>query len=77
VAKKIRESEMEWIHFTLVVGDKESNSNELLIRDRMSKSQYALSIKDFIAKISFLLKDKPFLPLNLPSHLSHRPQILA
>lgn len=77
VAKKIRESEMEWIHFTIVVGDKESSSNELLIRDRMSKSQYSMSLKDFIAKISFQLKDKPFLPLNLPSHLSHRPQIMA
>jgi threonyl-tRNA synthetase len=77
VAKKIRESEMEWIHYTLVIGDKESSSNELLIRDRMSKSQYTMSLEEFIAKLSFQLKDKPFLPLNLPNHLSQRPQIMA
>ncbi len=77
VGKKIRESEMEWIHFTLVVGDKESNTNELLVRDRLLRRQYSTSLKDFIARVCSQTKDKPFLPLNLPNHLSHRPQILV
>src|SRR5919106_1730026 len=50
VGKKIRESETEWIRYTIVIGDNEVKAQT---------------------------KDKPYLPLNLPLHLSARPQIIV
>jgi threonyl-tRNA synthetase len=77
VAKKIRDAESEWIHFIIVVGDKEVDGGELMVRERSSKSQYGIILDDLIKKIKTQVSDKPFLPLNLPSYLSKRPIIMA
>ena len=77
VAKKIREAESEWIHFILVVGDKEVDGNELVVRERAAKSQYCISLDNLIKKIKLETSDKPYLPLNLPAYLSKRPLILV
>jgi len=77
VAKKIRDAESEWIHFIIVVGDKEVDGGELMVRERSSKSQYGIILEDLIKNIKIQVSDKPFLPLNLPSYLSKRPIIMA
>ena len=77
VAKKIREAESEWIHFILVIGDKEVDGNELVIRERMSKLQYGITLDNLIRKINQEISDKPHMPLNLPVYLSKRPLIMA
>jgi threonyl-tRNA synthetase len=77
VAKKIRAAESEWIHFIIVVGDKEVEGGELMVRERSSKSQYGIILEDLIKNIKTQVSDKPFLPLNLPSYLSKRPIIMA
>ena len=77
VAKKIREAESEWIHFILVIGDKEVDGNELVVRERISKSQYGITLKNLIGKISQEISDKPNMPLNLPAYLSKRPLIMV
>ena len=77
VAKKIRDAESEWIHFIIVVGDKEVDGGELMVRERSSKSQYGIILEDLIKNIKTQVSDKPFLPLNLPSYLSKRPIIMA
>jgi threonyl-tRNA synthetase len=77
VAKKIRDAESEWIHFIIVVGDKEVEGGELMVRERSSKSQYGIILEDLIKNIKIKVSDKPFLPLNLPSYLSKRPIIMA
>jgi threonyl-tRNA synthetase len=76
VAKKIREAESEWIHFILVIGDKEVDGNELVIRERAAKSQYGIALDNLIKKIKLETSDKPYLPLNLPTYLSKRPLIM-
>jgi threonyl-tRNA synthetase len=75
IGKKIRDSETEWIYYALVIGDNEVGSDQIVVRDRETKNQYRLSIEDFIKKIALQLTDRPYLPLNLPSHLSQRPKI--
>jgi threonyl-tRNA synthetase len=77
VAKKIREAESEWVHFILVIGDKEVDGSELVVRERLSKSQYAITLENLIGKIKQEISDKPYMPLNLPVYLSKRPLIMA
>ena len=77
VAKKIREAESEWIHFIIVIGDKEVDGKELVVRERLAKSQYNTSLVNLMEKIKLEISDKPYLPLNLPSYLSKRPLIIV
>ena len=76
VGKKIRDSETEWIYYSLVIGDNEVKSNQLVLRDRVNKSQHHVSLKEIIKMIESQIVDRPYLPLNLPSHLSRRPKIM-
>lgn len=77
VGKKIREAESEWIHYILVIGDKEVDGSELIVRERLSKSQYGLALDNLMKKIKQEISDKPYLPLNLPVFLSKRPLIMV
>ncbi len=77
VSKKIRESETEWIRYTLVVGDKEIQDEMLIVRDRILGKQRNMILKDLVEEIRTQIEDKPYQMLNLPSHLSRRPQIMV
>ena len=75
VGKKIRESETEWIRYTIVIGDKEVNSDKLIVRDRSEGKQREITLHDLINEVKTQTRNKPYLPLNLPLRLSSRPQI--
>lgn len=78
VGKKIRESETEWIHYTLVIGDKELQSEKFTVRDRNEKRQRQdVKLEELISEIKSQTNNKPYLPLNLPRNLSNRPQIMV
>ncbi|MDP9197127.1 MAG: threonine--tRNA ligase [Thermoproteota archaeon] len=77
VGKKIRDSETEWIYYTLVIGDTEVESNQLVMRDRAANSHYHISLEEIIKIVRALIVDRPYMPLNLPSHLSQRPKIMT
>ena len=77
VSKRIRESETEWIRYTLVVGDKEIEEERFMIRDRVLGKQRTMGLKDLVIEIHSETVDKPYQQLNLPSHLSKRPQIMV
>jgi threonyl-tRNA synthetase len=77
VGKKIREAESEWIHYILVIGDKEVDGNELVVRERLSKSQYSIALDNLMEKIKQEISGKPYMPLNLPVYLSKRPLIMV
>jgi threonyl-tRNA synthetase len=78
VGKKIRESETEWIRYTLVIGDKELQSEKFTVRDRNEKKQCQdVKLEELIIKIKSQTNNKPYLPLNLPRNLSNRPQIIV
>jgi threonyl-tRNA synthetase len=76
LSKKIREAEMEWIHYIVIIGEKEVSNNIISIRDRINKSNYESNIEDLIKKITGQINDKPSLPINLPELLSNRPKIM-
>ncbi len=77
VGKKIRESETEWVRYTIVVGDKEINSGKLVVRDRVEGKQREMALQELVDEVKAQTKDKPYLPLNLPKYLSARPQIMV
>src|ERR671923_221010 len=77
VGKKIRESETEWVCYTIVIGDKEINSDKLVVRDRNEGKQREITLQELINEVKAQTKDKPYLQLNLPLHLSARPQIIV
>lgn len=77
VGKKIRDSETEWVHYTIVVGDKEIGSDKLVVRDRNGGKQREITLQELVNEVKAQTKDKPYLPLNLPKYLSARPQIMV
>jgi threonyl-tRNA synthetase len=77
VGKRIRESETEWIRYTLVIGEKEVNKSSLSVRDRQSGAVRDISFDEFISEIKEQTKDKPYTSLNLSRHLTKRPQIMV
>jgi threonyl-tRNA synthetase len=73
--KRIREAEMEWVPYVIVVGQRELDSGVLSVRDRETHGKVqTLKLDELIAKIAGRLEGKPFKPLPLPLHLSKRPQ---
>jgi threonyl-tRNA synthetase len=72
--KRIREAEMEWVPYVIVVGQKEVDSNVLAVRDRTARKLRKLKLEELVREVEKVVKDKPFKPLALPKHLSKRPQ---
>jgi threonyl-tRNA synthetase len=72
--KRVREAEMEWISYIVVVGQKEAESNILAVRDRKAEKIRKIKLEELISEVKEITKDKPFKPLPLPKHLSQRPQ---
>lgn len=72
--KRIREAEMEWIPYIIVVGQKEVESKSLSVRDRMTGQILKMKTEELTNGVKKLIKDKPFKPLPLPRQLSKRPQ---
>jgi threonyl-tRNA synthetase len=77
VAKKIRDSESEWIRYTLVIGDKEMRTHIFTVRDRDLGQQIQMTLEELASHIRSQLLNKVYLPLNLPMNLSERPQIMV
>jgi len=75
IGKRIRDAEKEWIRYILVIGEKETGSTNLSVRDRNSNDVRDLSFDEFISEISGLTSNKPFSKLNMPLLLSKRPII--
>jgi threonyl-tRNA synthetase len=77
VSKRIRESETEWIRYTLVVGDKEIEEEKFMVRDRVLGKQRTVVLEDLVNEIHSETSGKPHQQLNMTSHLSKRPQIMV
>jgi threonyl-tRNA synthetase len=78
VGKKIRDAEMEWINYIIVIGDTEVEEARFQIRNRLNSSERTtMTLEDLVEVISNQTADKPYLPLNLPMLLSKRPQFAS
>jgi len=77
VPKKIRSSELEWVPYTIVVGNKEIKSKTFPIRIRKSGKVEKMKIDIFIKKIKKEIENKPFIKLSLSEFLTKRPKFVA
>ena len=77
VGKRIRESETEWIQYSLVIGEKEIGQPNLSVRDRKTGDVKEISFDAFVGEIKSQTAGKPFTKLNMSRHLSKRPQIMV
>jgi len=73
VGKKIREAEVEWVPFIVVVGEKEEKAKKINVRIRETKKQGLTTAKKLIDEIKKATSGMPFKPLPLPKELSKRP----
>ncbi|MEM3725662.1 MAG: threonine--tRNA ligase [Candidatus Bathyarchaeia archaeon] len=72
--KRVREAEMEWVPYIIVVGQQEVEAEVLPVRDRKAGKIRKMKLEELISEIKDLMKNRPFKPLPLPRHLSKRPQ---
>jgi len=72
--KKVREAEMEWIPYIIVVGKREINSGVVPVRDRAARKVRSMKLNQLVDEIEKATLDKPFKALPLPRYLSKRPQ---
>ncbi|MBN1328462.1 MAG: threonine--tRNA ligase [Candidatus Heimdallarchaeota archaeon] len=74
VGKKIRSAEQEWIPYTVVVGEKEVETETLTVRIRHEgREEIQMTDKDLIKRLKDETKDLPYVPLTLPVLMSLRP----
>ena len=75
LSKKVRAAEKEWINYVIVIGEKESGSDVLPVRDRNAGKQIRnLKIQELMEEITEKTEEKPFKHLTLPKLLTKRPQ---
>ncbi len=72
--KRVRDAEMEWVPYIIVIGQKEIRSKVLSVRDRKAGKVRKMKREELITEIKEQLKNKPFKPLPLPKRLAKRPQ---
>jgi threonyl-tRNA synthetase len=74
VGRKVRDAEVEWVPYTLVVGQRETLDGELTVRCREEQDdKRKLTAADLIALLRERTGNVPWLPLPIPRRLSRRP----
>ena len=73
VEKRVRDAEMLWVPYIIVVGAREKGVTELPVRVRETGTQRRISIEKLAAEIREKTAGYPFRPLTLPLHVSTRP----
>ena len=71
--KKIRNAELEWVPFIVVIGEKEIKSKKLSVRIRDSGKVEDMKTEELNKKINKEIEGKPVKKLPLPKLLSKRP----
>ena len=79
--KKIRDAGREWIPFTIIIGEKEINNNNInvIIRSMSTLSNSfnkEMSIDELNDLIKNKTKDYPYMSLPLQKYLSKRPKFV-
>lgn len=73
LGKKIRNAEVEWIPFSIVIGEQELRNKKFNLRARHGEEIKDISIEDIAYRLSNLQSNMPFRKLNLNSRLSEQP----
>jgi len=77
VEKKIRDAEVDWMPYSIVIGEREIKSELLPVRIRKNEEVKKMKLEEFIMLVKKQIENKPFRKLTLPKNLSKRPQFVA
>jgi threonyl-tRNA synthetase len=77
VQNKVRYGELEWVPFSIVVGQKEIDSKTFPIRIRETGEVKKMKIEEFIKIVKKEMIGKPLKNLTLPKFLTKRPKFVA
>ena len=77
VPKKIRDAEMEWIPYIIVLGEREVGAEKVPVRVRADGDIHKMTIKELAVDIKGQVKGKPYRPLPLPMRVQHRPRFVG
>ena len=72
MGKKIRNAGKEWIPYTIVIGDKELESDKFTVNIRETNEKVLMDKKELVGKIKEDVDNMPFRRLPLPLTLSKR-----
>ncbi len=81
--RKVREAEMEWIPYIVVIGEREVGSEILTVRERTARKAAGteklrrMKLEDLADEIRSKTDGKPFKPLTLSKTLSNRPRFFG
>ena len=73
VDKRVREAEINWIPYVVVIGRREVEGKTIAIRRRSDGKRYNATVPDLVREISELTAGYPPMPLKLPVSISQRP----
>lgn len=73
VERKVRDAEISWCPYIIVVGEEEVKSNKLSVRIRERGGIVKMDLNSLIKEIKNKVESKPFKKLPLPKYLSKRP----
>ena len=73
VEKKIRDAEVSWINYIVVIGEKEIKKKILTVRERKTQKIKEMSEEELINEIENETKGFPRKMINLPLEVSNRP----
>jgi threonyl-tRNA synthetase len=73
VDKRVREAELNWVPYIIVVGKKEAGTNLFAVRRRQDGKQYNSGLLDLEKEIGASMSGYPRMPLKLPVLVSERP----
>ena len=74
IGKKIRNAELDWIPYIIVVGDKEAESGKYPVRVRGKSEQVEMSLDELKKELSARSAGYPFAPLYISRLVSSRPK---
>jgi threonyl-tRNA synthetase len=77
VEKKIRDAEVDWVPYSIVVGEREIKSGLLPVRIRTTGKVEKMKLEKFMKMVKKQIDNKPFRKLTLPKYLTKRPQFVA
>ncbi|MCX8184756.1 MAG: threonine--tRNA ligase [Sulfolobales archaeon] len=75
LAKKIREAGIEWIPYSVVVGEREYATKTVNVRIRVDNSQRVVKIEELVELVKKDLSSYPQAPQSTPFYLSRRPTL--
>jgi len=74
VEKRVRDAEVEWVPYVLVVGKKEAEGDRFQVRIREKNENVTLSMSEFVQLVRSNTKGYPARSLPLPRSVSLRPK---